>query len=508
MKKYKLTALLLATAMALPMTGCEFAKEYLGMITGTFEPTLSDSNMEIQQDEASVYVENAGYVYNHMQYTKEMFYGKYIADGTVNTEMDEAARDAFIEQNEKFSITGSHARMTVMPYRIDIGPHCNVTPLNYLSGYDWAQLYYYDIQGNSVQVQAAYTLDGNAINFQLIRSYDYDPDAGTLDYVFSGDTLKYYYAFGENTLKLSNSSGSVVLYPEDLHTETPQYNIYDAGLLEGSPALDGIEKINITADESYVVVNGVECPLTARDLSKDGLFKAIWEADGVKHSVQAAYFYCDDDGLVLADGEQCYYYTHRSNDLYTRSVSTNLRVADSEQLQNLSDAELNALLGQVDELYADLEAAFQSAGVAATINADTGEISLNSVVLFAVDDYFISAEGQGVLTDFLKAYTSVIFSEKYSGFVSSIIIEGHTDPTGLTEHNQVLSQARAEQVMNYCLSPDSGLDAERIGKLTPMLSAVGYAASHPVFGADGEVDLDASRRVSFRFILDPTKASE
>lgn len=181
---------------------------------------------------------------------------------------------------------------------------------------------------------------------------------------------------------------------------------------------------------------------------------------------------------------------------------------DSEQLQNLSDAELNALLGQVDELYADLEAAFQSAGVAATINTDTGEISLNSVVLFAVDDYFISAEGQGVLTDFLKAYTSVIFSEKYTGFVSSIIIEGHTDPTGLTEHNQVLSQARAEQVMQYCLSPDSGLDAERIGKLTPMLSAVGYAASHPVFGADGEVDLDASRRVSFRFILDPTKASE
>lgn len=498
----KLAAFLLASAMAVPAAGCSL-EEIIDNYNAQYNPPVDHvPRTTVSESEASVYVEDASAVFNHITYKQEMFYGKYIADGTVNTEMNDEAKAQFIANQNTFTMNGSHGKLTAMPYRVDIGPHCNVTPLNYLSGYDWALLYFYDAQGNSIQVQSAYTIDGNSMRMQLIKDFDYNSEAGTLDYQFSGDVLKYYYILTTDGLELSNSEGKVLLRSEDLAGEDPQVNVFDANLTEGSTKLDGIDTINLTAEEQYVMVDGTKCPVTGYELSEDGLFKLKWTTNGIPHAVQTAYLYGDDDGISLMDGEHFYLYNRRSNDLYTKKVNTNVSVSDSESLQNMSNDQISALEGRVDQLYNDLEAAFAEAGVDATINRETGEIALNSVVLFAVDDYFISGEGQYLLTNFLKAYTSVIFDDKYKDFVTSIEIQGHTDPTGLADHNQVLSQARANQVKDFCLSPDGGLDAIRIGKLEPMLTAVGYAATHPIFAADGEVDLDASRRVSFRFMVD------
>ena len=52
-----------------------------------------------------------------------------------------------------------------------------------------------------------------------------------------------------------------------------------------------------------------------------------------------------------------------------------------------------------------------------------------------------------------------------------LIIEGHTDSDGTTEHNQVLSQKRAESVKSYLVN--SGISSSR-------LFTEGYGESTPV----------------------------
>ncbi len=96
--------------------------------------------------------------------------------------------------------------------------------------------------------------------------------------------------------------------------------------------------------------------------------------------------------------------------------------------------------------------------------------------------------------------TYVVFSENYAGFISKTMVEGHIAPIeGSTyESGLALSEERANNVKDYCLSEDIGID---VSKLATTLEAVGYSNSKPVYGADGKVDLEASRRVSFRFIV-------
>lgn len=104
------------------------------------------------------------------------------------------------------------------------------------------------------------------------------------------------------------------------------------------------------------------------------------------------------------------------------------------------------------------------------------------------------------MNKFIKAYTAVAFSEKYEGFISKTMVEGHTAPVeGSTYASGLqLSEERAQNVKNYCLSSETGAD---ISKISDTLEDVGYSNSKPVYDANGNVDLAASRRVSFRFMV-------
>ena len=80
------------------------------------------------------------------------------------------------------------------------------------------------------------------------------------------------------------------------------------------------------------------------------------------------------------------------------------------------------------------------------------------------------------------------------------MVEGHTAPiSGSTYASGLqLSEQRAANVKNYCLSSKTGVNVSRI---KDTLEDVGYSNSKPVHGSNGKVDLAASRRVSFRFIV-------
>ena len=207
--------------------------------------------------------------------------------------------------------------------------------------------------------------------------------------------------------------------------------------------------------------------------------------------------------------------TADANDWYNNDVESTVDVADENAgIRNTyakynggTDVYLVVANSQLDEvakkkanLLDELIAAFDAEGIKVTINKETGEMLLDSSVLFGGDSAVLTDEGKTFLNKFIKVYTTVAFSDKYSGFISKTMIEGHTAPiSGSTyEGSLPLSQERADNVKNYCLSAETGVNVSDIANT---LEAVGYSNSQPVYAADGSVDLDASRRVSFRFLV-------
>jgi chemotaxis protein MotB len=154
-----------------------------------------------------------------------------------------------------------------------------------------------------------------------------------------------------------------------------------------------------------------------------------------------------------------------------------------------------------EDLFEELTTELNNAGIQATVNRATGEIALDATVLFGGDSAEVTAEGKAFLDKFLKVYVSVVYSEKYEGFIEKTQIEGHTAPlaTSTYESGLPLSEERAANVREYCLSAQVGVDTSA---LTGDLEAIGRSNSKPIYNNNGEVDMEASRRVSFRFIVD------
>ncbi len=147
------------------------------------------------------------------------------------------------------------------------------------------------------------------------------------------------------------------------------------------------------------------------------------------------------------------------------------------------------------DLLNDLIAAFESEGIEVNIDKETGAMSLGSDILFQPDKAELSAKGKTELGKFLKAYSKVAFSDKYAGFINKTIIEGHIAPDGDSYASGLaLSEERADVVLNYCLSAGKG-------DVTNSLQAIGYSNSQPVYNEDGSVNMEKSRRVSFRFMM-------
>ncbi len=166
----------------------------------------------------------------------------------------------------------------------------------------------------------------------------------------------------------------------------------------------------------------------------------------------------------------------------------------------VSSAQLEDVLKRKNSLFDDLIKAFEAEGITATVNKETGEIALDSSVLFGGDSAELTADGKAFLNKFIKAYTSVVFSEEYDGFISKTIVEGHTAPVEGTSYADdiQLSEDRANNVMSYCFSEESGMNSPEIAKT---FESVGYSNSKPVYNDDGSVNMAASRRVSFRFMV-------
>ena len=195
-------------------------------------------------------------------------------------------------------------------------------------------------------------------------------------------------------------------------------------------------------------------------------------------------------------------------------------VAQADQLAEQSDklnalqvvlqaqqGELEAQQQQIDNLVGvrtkiieELSQALTRANLKAAVDADTGDILLDSAVFFETNSSNIKESGEMLLRQFLPVYLSVLMQDQYADYVGEIIIEGHTDTAGTYINNLKLSQDRALNVATFCLEMP-GLTRAQTLKLQELLTAKGRSYSDPVYNSDGSVNMDASRRVEFKFRL-------
>lgn len=243
---------------------------------------------------------------------------------------------------------------------------------------------------------------------------------------------------------------------------------------------DGAYKIFIFTDEDYRTVSCESASPVAKFIMK------IRDTNG-KYGLLDTFsgemlLPCEYDRIDYAYENECFYVQTADGTWEIYAIHENDYIAAEKVKRTVLTA---------------LDEAFKKEGISAVVDLTTGEVALDNTVLFALDKADLSPEGKAFLQKFMRAYTSVVFDKRYEGYIDSILIEGHTDTDGTREHNMELSQNRANNVMNYCLSAECGDNAD----VADMFSAVGIADDRPVMNADGTVDMEGSRRVTFTLLI-------
>ena len=180
------------------------------------------------------------------------------------------------------------------------------------------------------------------------------------------------------------------------------------------------------------------------------------------------------------------------------SATTQLEA--QQQLLNNQQQKLDDLVGVRTQIIHDLSFALAKANLKAQVDHQTGDIMLESTVFFDVSKHFIKQSGQDLLNEFIPIYLGVLLQPQYVDFLGEIVIEGHTDTTGTYLDNLALSQERALSVATFCLKMPS-LSETQLDMLRSILTAKGRSESDPLYTAEGTIDMNASRRVEFKFRL-------
>jgi outer membrane protein OmpA-like peptidoglycan-associated protein len=125
------------------------------------------------------------------------------------------------------------------------------------------------------------------------------------------------------------------------------------------------------------------------------------------------------------------------------------------------------------------------------VTVEKSEIKIKQQVHFAVDKAVILGDSVALLEEVADVLMT-------TPRIRRIEIQGHTDNTGTKDHNQELSQARAEAVRSFLIK--SGVEASR-------LEAKGYGQTKPIAPNINEAGKAKNRRVQF-LILEQDPAPE
>ena len=194
-------------------------------------------------------------------------------------------------------------------------------------------------------------------------------------------------------------------------------------------------------------------------------------------------------------------------DQQNRIDALQLVLAEQEKELSSYQVQIADLLGVRTRIVEELSSALARARISATVDKTTGDIVLESTLMFEFGKSEISDAGKSQLDRLIPVYLGVLMSPEYKDYVAEIIIEGHTDSTGTYAGNLKLSQERALAVANYCQQMGSLTRAQKEA-LRQIVTAQGRANANPVLRADGTEDEDRSRRVEIKFRLKDTEMIE
>ena len=180
------------------------------------------------------------------------------------------------------------------------------------------------------------------------------------------------------------------------------------------------------------------------------------------------------------------------------------RLVSMQDLLSTQQRQLDDLLGLRTEIVQELSSSLAAANLAAKVDPGTGDIMLDSQLMFETGLNTISFSGQAQLAQLIPVYLDVLMRPEYVEYVAEIIIEGHTDSKGSYIYNLELSQDRALSVASYCLQLP-GLTSTQRELLQNILTSKGRSYSDLIYNSDGTENMDASRRVELKFRLKDTE---
>ena len=183
-------------------------------------------------------------------------------------------------------------------------------------------------------------------------------------------------------------------------------------------------------------------------------------------------------------------------------VSSQAKLDEANALMASQQARIDQIIGVKAELIEALNEEFKTNQMNVQIDKETGAMVLDSSVLFAFNESNLTDEGTMILDEVLPVYCKVLLSSEYVDYIAEIIVDGYTDSTGDYITNLSLSQNRAYAVAGYLYSiMEQFLTEQERTILLSKMTANGKSSSNPILTADGQEDMDASRRVEIKFRL-------
>lgn len=128
---------------------------------------------------------------------------------------------------------------------------------------------------------------------------------------------------------------------------------------------------------------------------------------------------------------------------------------------------------------------------------ENGSIILSESILFDVGSAAIKPNSTQILTQLSKVFSKFLADDANARYVDSIVISGHTDNTGDTKANRILSTDRANSVLNFLLDADNG----SLNTHAKYFCAAGYGATRPVASNTTNEGRAANRRIEVSIIL-------
>lgn len=278
------------------------------------------------------------------------------------------------------------------------------------------------------------------------------------------------------------------------------FDMYEINMAEIARQQYDLDQANANLEEQQAKLTEAESQMLAQQIKLNAAQADLDDAESILASQQAEL--ASAQSLLEEKETEIAAQQEKLDALSVQLGTQQSQIAEQQQTLDDQQQQIEELVGLKTRIISSLSVALKSANISAVVDPTSGAIALESDVLFSTGEYDLTENGKQFIDEFLPVYLNVLFSDEYSDYVSEIIIEGHTDSLGGYISNLQLSQQRALAVASYVLADGyQGISAEQKQALRQVVTANGRSFSDPVLDANGREDMDASRRVVFKFRL-------